>query len=128
MAEIAGQKIAAPVFSFRVKCSEAITPSGCPLKVDSDGRVSISDAATDSIVGIASETTSAANAYLTMYGMYVRARAGGTVNEGSYVTSESGGRLIATTTDTQNVVGVSLEAAADGDLFFIAYGLSRYAG
>ena len=41
-------------------CSEAITPSGCVVQLDADGRVSIADAADDFLLGIAAHTTDAA--------------------------------------------------------------------
>lgn len=43
--------------------------------------------------------------------------AGGAITQGAKVTANADGELIATTTARDEVVGIALEAAADGDLF-----------
>ena len=111
-------------------CSEAITPSGCVVQLDADGRVSIADAADDFLLGIAAHTSDAAGDKVSVIPLsgYQRARAGASINEGSWLTVESGGRVIATTTDTNECIGIAAEAAADGDLVLVACGRCRYAG
>lgn len=111
-------------------CSEAITPSGCVLQVDADGKVSISDANDDPHIGVAAHTTSAADERITVNPLqgFQYLRAGGAINEGDWLTVETGGRVIPSTTDTHELVGRAVEAAADGDLFLVACGISRYAG
>jgi len=111
-------------------CSEAITPSGCLVKVDAAGTVSIADAATDAIIGIAKHTTSATGERLTVipFEGFQKVRAGEAINEGSWLTVESGGRVVATTTDTQEVIGMSASASSDLGLVLVACGRGRYAG
>ena len=111
-------------------CSEAITPSGCLVKVDAAGTVSIADAATDAIIGIAAHTTAASGERLSVIPFvgFQKVRAGAAINEGSWLTVESGGRVVATTTDTQEVIGMSASDSSDLGFVLVCCGRGRYAG
>lgn len=96
--------------------------AGLAVKLTADGNVGISDAATDDIVGICTEASSdSTSAAISVAGpgCVVKARYGDTVNEGDRLTSESGGRLVATTTSGNRVVALAREAGADGEWHWV---------
>ncbi len=106
----------------KIAAEDMSAAAGLAVKLGTGGTVTISDVATDDICGICVEAASTAtDAQITIAapGSMVKARAGTAINEGEYLTSESGGRLIDTTTKGNIVCGYALSDAADGDWFWI---------
>ena len=51
--------------------------------------------------------------------------AGGAITVGAWVTTDSSGEAVATTTDGDIVIGRALEAADDGDIFEVQLGIQH---
>lgn len=88
------------------------------VKQDSNGDIVLATAATDKTIGVLQETAKDnGNAIVRLNSWTSKATAGGTVTPGAYLTPTTGGKLIATTTAGQRIVGIALirENAADGD-------------
>lgn len=86
----------------------------------SSGNIVVATAGTDVIVGVVDVDNDAgqdANVRLRSASGTAIGLAGGTIAVGDKVTATTGGALIATTTDKDEVVGVALEAASSGAEF-----------
>lgn len=86
----------------------------------SSGNVVAGAAATDKVVGVLqNKPTSGDTAEIRLIanGGTYKVVAGGAITEGAYITCDSNGEAIATTTAGNVVLGRALEAADDGDLF-----------
>jgi hypothetical protein len=96
------------------------------MYVSSDNTVTISSAASDALVGtLLNEPKANEGAVIAMSGTS-KAIAGGTVNIGDRITADSAGKLVATTTANQNIIGTAIEAADSGDIFEYVVGLSEF--
>lgn len=89
------------------------------------GLVSLSSAATDKHIGVLSQLNKAAS---TATGATVNVHslnsagtfkviAGGTISIGDYITADANGKAVATTTGSDNAIGIAKEAAVTGQIF-----------
>jgi hypothetical protein len=86
----------------------------------SGGVIVVATAGTDVILGVLDVDHDAgqqANVRLRSASGTAVGRAGGNIAVGDKVTATTGGELIATTTEGEEIVGIALEAAADDGLF-----------
>jgi hypothetical protein len=102
----------------KISSEDMSAAAGGVAKYDAGGTVSISDAATDTLAGILIDGGAASGDAVTVCILgFCQGRAGDTVNEGDLLTSESGGRAIATTTKGNFTIAKAYADAADGDYF-----------
>ena len=90
------------------------------MDTSNDGSCVAAASNTDPIVGVLQNKPKATEAAVVRWGGSSKVIAGGTVTRGAYVTSDSSGHAIATTTNKDVVVGRALQAAVSGDIFEIA--------
>jgi len=108
--------------------TSAIAGEGYIVKLSS-GEVVVATAATDKFIGVTTNKAAAGeqtdirlrNAQGT-----AKVKAGGTIAVGDYVTATTAGKAVATTTSGNLILGMALEAAADGDLFEVLLITDRY--
>lgn len=87
-------------------------------KVTSTG-VDLAAAATNAICGVIQNTPASGEQTDIRFLGTSKVKAGGTVSAGDWVTADSAGKAVATTTDKDFIVGQALEAAVSGDIFEI---------
>ena len=87
------------------------------VQLAADGDVEVGEGATDLIVGVLQNKPQSGEAALYRFGGTSKVIAGGAVTVGAWVTSDSAGKAVATTTDGDITIGRALEAADDGDIF-----------
>ena len=89
------------------------------VKMSSDGQVAVAAAATDNILGVLQDTDAdaAGKACAVRVAGETKLVAGGTIDEGQYLTSDANGDAVATTTDKERIGAIALEAASDNDIF-----------
>lgn len=85
------------------------------VKVDTSGKIALAAAATDAIVGVLQNTPASGEQATYRFGGTAKIVLGGTVDEGEWVTSDSNGKGVATTTDG-NIAVRALEAGVAGDI------------
>lgn len=86
----------------------------------SSGKVVAASAATDKPVGVLYNcpTASGTADVLSINAMGTgKVTAGGSINVGDFITSDSAGKAVATTTAGNFVVGIAVEAASTGQVF-----------
>ena len=95
------------------------------VKQHTDGTIILAAAGTDKIIGILQNEPKVGEAALVRFGGTSKAVAGGTIAVGAWVTSDSDGKVIATTTDKNVAIGMYLgdAAAASGDVIEILVGI-----
>ena len=88
------------------------------VKQHTDGTLILAAAATDKIVGVLQNKPAVGAAALVRMGGTTKAVAGGTISVGAWVTSDSNGKVVATTTDKDVVLGkyLGVASAASGDI------------
>lgn len=133
MAIATSYKIAAqPVEGRPFDAGAAVTEPGLIGVLNASGQVIAASGAAVPFVGIISQTASAAGDAVRVIPFegfqYVRAASSVAIND--VLTSDANGRAVATTTDTDEILGVACEAAAaDGDLILVACRAgTQYAG
>jgi hypothetical protein len=90
------------------------------------GEVIAAAAGTDDIVGVLQNDPADGEVALIGVGGVMKAQAQASLSVGDWLTSDSTGRLTATTTDGDVVVGTALEASVTaGDIVQFVWGLSR---
>lgn len=102
--------------------ADGVIIKGAAVKAGSDkAHVAIAAAATDKIVGIALNATTAAEdlVEIALPGGGSKAKAGGTVSFGDLLTADADGKLVATTTANNRVVAIAMEDAVVDDLFSV---------
>lgn len=90
--------------------------------------VILADAATDALVGILmNKPTAAQNATVRLLNAQgtCKVKLGGTVAVGAWLTTDSAGKAISTTTDGDEIVGKALEAGVSGDIIEIVLAHGR---
>lgn len=87
-------------------------------QLDASGNLEVGESATDLLVGVivSNDGGSGSPACYQFLGT-AKVIAGGSVSIGAFVTSDTAGKAVATTTDKDVVIGRALEAADDGDFF-----------
>lgn len=95
---------------------------GCVVKPGADNKhVLISASATSKNFGIAQNAAAAAEdlVEVALPGGGAKGLAGDTISFGDLLTSDSAGKLVATTTANDRVVAIAMEDAVVGDLFSV---------
>lgn len=82
------------------------------MKQHTDGTIIIAAAATDKLVGILQNKPKIGEAALIRWGGTTKAKAGGVIAVGAWVTTDGNGKVIATTTDKDVVLGKYLGSAS----------------
>lgn len=95
------------------------------VKQHTDGTIILAAAGTDKIVGILQNKPKAGEAALVRFAGTSKGVAGGTIAVGAWVTSDSNGKLVATTTNKDVVLGKYLgdASAASGDVIEVQLGI-----
>jgi hypothetical protein len=95
------------------------------VKQHTDGTVILAAAGTDKIVGVVKNMPAVGAAALVQIGGTTKVIAGGTITVGAWVTSDSSGKAVATTTDKDVVLGKYLgsASAASGDIIEVQIGI-----
>ncbi len=98
--------------------------AGYIAKIDTSGNLDLAAAATNKIVGVieSNDGGSGATAVYQFLGT-VKVKLGGTVAIGDWVTADSAGKGVATTTDKDVAIGRALEAGVSGDMIEVQLGI-----
>ncbi len=98
--------------------------AGYIVKLDASGNLDLAAAATNLIVGVleSNDGGSGATGVYQFLGT-VKVKLGGTVAIGDFVTADSAGKGVATTSDHAVVVGRALEAGVAGDMIEVQLGI-----
>lgn len=88
------------------------------VQLDATGKLEVAEGATDLVVGVLQNTPAAGEAAVYQFLGTAKVKAGGTIAIGDWVTTDSAGKAVATTTDGNITIGryIGQEAAADGDI------------
>jgi Uncharacterized conserved protein (DUF2190) len=86
------------------------------VKMSADFTVVLAAAGSDQVVGVIREENTSGNPVTVQFGGIGKAIAGGTIVAGNRLTSDGSGKLVATTTAADKVVGVALMGADSGDI------------
>lgn len=108
--------------------TNAISGAGYAVKLSS-GQVVVATAGTDKIIGVTEDSAAAGEVVsvrLRSAPGTVKVKAGGTIAVGDLVTATTAGKLIATTTAGDQVVGMALEAGASNDLVEVMLGFLKF--
>ena len=85
-----------------------------------DGDIEVGESATDLLVGVLQNKPAADEPALYRFLGTSKVVAAGAISIGDWVTTDSAGKAVATTTDKNTVIGRALEASAnDGDIIEI---------
>lgn len=95
------------------------------VQLDATGKIEVGESATDLLVGILQNTPAAGEEATYAYSGVAKVKAGGAVGVGAWVTSNTAGKAVATTTDKDVVIGrhIGTAAGADGDLIEVQLGI-----
>ena len=94
------------------------------VQLAADGDLELGEGATDLLVGVLQNKPKDTEAAIYRFLGTTKVVVAGVINVGAWVTSDSAGKAVATTTDKNTVVGRALEAAAsDGDIIEIQLGI-----
>lgn len=95
------------------------------VQLDASGTLEKGEGATDLLVGVLQNTPESGQAATYRFGGTSKVIAGGAVTIGAYVTADSSGHAVATTTNGNVIIGRALEAADDGDIFEVQLGIHK---
>jgi hypothetical protein len=97
------------------------------VQLDATGKIEVGESATDLLVGVLQNTPAAGEQAVYAYTGVAKVKAGGAVGVGAWVTSDTAGKGVATTTDKDVVIGrhIGTAAAADGDLMEVQLGIHK---
>lgn len=97
------------------------------VQLDANGKIEVGEGATDLLVGVLQNTPAAGEQATYAYTGVAKVKAGGTVGVGAWVTSDTAGKAVATTTDGDIVIGrhIGTSAGADGDLIEVQLGIQH---
>lgn len=87
------------------------------VQLDATGKAEVAEGATDLILGVLQNKPNTGEAALYRFLGTAKVIAGGSVAIGDWVTTDSAGKAVATTTDGNITIGRALEAADSGDIF-----------
>ena len=95
-------------------------------QLDASGNLEVGEGATDLIVGVIIANEGGSGAAATyQFGGTAKVKIGGTVAIGDFVTSDSAGLAVATTTDGDVIIGRALEAGSANDVIEVQLSISR---
>ncbi len=88
------------------------------VQLDATGGIEVGEGATDLLVGVLQNKPASGEAALYRFGGTAKVIAGGTIAVGAFVTSDSNGKAVSTTTDKDMVIGryIGNASAAAGDI------------
>ena len=88
------------------------------VQMSATGAIEVAEGATDLIVGVLQNTPASGELATYQFMGTAKVKAGGTIAIGDWVTTDSSGKAVATTTDGNIVIGryIGDAAAADGDI------------
>ena len=111
--------------SFTCGATSIATKQFYIVKQHTDGTMILAAAATDKIVGVLQNKPAVGQAALVRFLGTTKVVAGGTISVGAWVTADSNGKAVATTTDKDVVLGKYLgtASAASGDIIEIQLGI-----
>lgn len=97
------------------------------VQLDASGTLEKGEGATDLLVGVLQNTPASGEAatYRFIGTAKVKIGAGGGIGVGAWVTSDTAGLGLATTTDGDIVIGRALEAGDAGDIIEVALGVQH---
>ncbi len=97
------------------------------VQLDATGKIEVGEGPTDLLVGVLQDNVDAGDPATYAFLGTVKVKAGGTIGIGAYVTSDTAGKAVATTTNGHVVIGryVGTAAAADGDLIEVQLGIHK---
>lgn len=95
------------------------------VKQHTDGTAILSAAATDKHIGVLQNKPTVGQAALVRFLGTTKVVAGGSISVGAWVTADSNGKAVATTTDKDVVIGKYLgtASAASGDIIEVQLGI-----
>lgn len=94
------------------------------VQLDASGNIEIGEGATDLLVGVLQNKPASGEATLYRFAGTTKVVVAGAIAIGDWVTTDSAGKAVATTTDKDTVIGRALEASAnDGDIIEIQLGI-----
>lgn len=109
-----------------VSAADLSANAGYIAKLDTSGNVVLAAAATDNIVGVIEDGAGASGTAVSYQFLgTAKVKAGGTISIGAWVTADSAGKGVATTTDKDVVIGRALEAAVSGDIIEVQLGIHK---
>jgi hypothetical protein len=107
-------------FEFTLPCGATtlIAKQYYIVKQHTDGTVILAAAATDKIIGVLRNKPAVGQGALVQFLGTAKVIAGGTITVGAWVTSDSSGKAVATTTDKDVVIGkyIGTASAVSGDI------------
>jgi hypothetical protein len=88
------------------------------VQLDATGKIEVGEGATDLLVGVLQNKPAAGEPALYRFNGTSKVKLGGTVAIGAWVTSDTAGKGVATTTDGDITIGryIGTAAGADGDI------------
>jgi hypothetical protein len=97
------------------------------VQLDATGKIEVAEGATDLVVGVLQNYPAAGEQAVYAYTGTAKVKAGGTIGVGEWVTTDSNGKAVATTTDGDIVIGryLGTAAAASGDLIEVQLGIQH---
>lgn len=96
------------------------------VQLDASGNIEVGEGATDLVVGVLQNKPDSGEAAIYRFLGTSKVIAGGTIAIGDFVTTDSAGKAVATTTDGDVVIGRALEAADANDIFEVQLGIHRF--
>lgn len=111
--------------TFTTGASSLATKQYYIVKQHTDGTAILSAAATDKHLGVLQNKPGVGVSALVRFLGTTKVVAGGAISVGAWVTADSNGKAVATTTDKDVVIGKYLgsAAAADGDIIEVQLGI-----
>lgn len=95
-------------------------------QLDASGNLEVAEGATDLIVGVIMANDGGSGASATyQYAGTAKVKIGGVVGIGAWVTTDTAGKGVATTTDGDIVIGRALEGGVDGDIIEVQLSLQH---
>lgn len=95
------------------------------VQLDANGKIEVGEGATDLLVGVLQNNPGAGDAAAYQFVGTALVKLGGTVGVGAWVTSDTAGKGIATTTDKDVVIGRALQDGVDGDIIEVQLGIHK---
>ena len=97
------------------------------VQLDATGKIEVGEGATDLLVGVLQNTPAAGEQAVYAYAGKAKVISAGVIGVGAWVTTDTAGKAVATTTDGDIVIGryIGTAAAAAGDLIEVQLGIQH---
>lgn len=107
-------------------CSEDLSAKQFYIvQQDANGDIEVAEGATDLLVGVLQNAPASGEMATYRFIGTTKVIAGGTIAVGDWVTTDSAGKAVATTTDGDVVIGKALDAAVASDIFEVQLAMHR---